>query len=144
MKYSLVSEGAVNYGEKLDSPSKMASYCRINYPVDYKIREAFISLYFDSDLRLLGSEIIGVGGLSSVVVDPRIIFTTALLTPRCTSLVLVHNHPSGNCRPSQNDVGVTRKLVDGAKLLDYKIIDHLIFGQKDHYSFAEQGELNYM
>ncbi|MEO8820681.1 MAG: JAB domain-containing protein, partial [Ginsengibacter sp.] len=78
------------------------------------------------------------GGISQTIVDPRIIFLKALEV-QATSLVLCHNHPSGSLRPSRADEELTAKLKSAGKLLDIKVIDHLIVSDEGYYSFADEG-----
>lgn len=81
---------------------------------------------------------ISSGGITSTVVDPKIIFRHAIESA-ATSIILVHNHPSGNLNPSQEDLALTRKISSAAKLFDISIFDHIIIAQKGYYSFADSG-----
>jgi DNA repair protein RadC len=78
------------------------------------------------------------GGITGTVADPRVIFQFALLT-NATTLIIAHNHPSGNLRPSVSDEELTAKIVAAGKLLDIKVLDHLIISKDSYYSFAEEG-----
>ena len=80
---------------------------------------------------------ISLGGQSGTVVDPKVVFSRAL-TVRASALVLVHNHPSGNPRPSESDKRLTRSLVTGGQALDLPILDHVIIAGMRHFSFADQ------
>ncbi len=77
------------------------------------------------------------GGVSGTAVDSKIIFKYAL-EELASSLILFHNHPSGNCKPSQEDVRLTKKLQSAGQLLDIGVMDHIIFCDHDFYSFADQ------
>ena len=79
-------------------------------------------------------------GLSATVVDPKIIFKKAL-EHSASSIILAHNHPSGNLKPSEEDIKITEKLIRAAGNLDIKILDHLIFGLEAYYSFADEGQI---
>jgi len=85
-------------------------------------------------------EIISVssGGLTGTVADVRMIFEHAIKS-KATSVMLCHNHPSGNLSPSQLDIDLTRKLVKAGETLDIKVLDHLIIGENKYYSFADEG-----
>jgi len=72
------------------------------------------------------------------VVDPRIIFRFAI-EHLASSIVLCHNHPSGNLSPSPQDIDLTKKLVEGAKLLDIHVVDHLIIANNQYFSFSDEG-----
>lgn len=77
------------------------------------------------------------GGVVGTVVDPRIIFNHAL-QDTATSIVLAHNHPSGNKTPSDADIEITKKIKEGAEILDIVLIDHLIIINNDYFSFADE------
>jgi DNA repair protein RadC len=83
---------------------------------------------------------IGQGGVSAVLADPKIVFKHAI-EHQATSVLLVHNHPSGNKLPSNEDIRLTRKLKNAANFLDITISDHIIFTDNGHYSFSNAGEL---
>ena len=83
---------------------------------------------------------VGTGGVSGVMVDPKIVFSKALehLT---SSIILIHNHPSGNLKPSEADKSITNKIIEGGKVLEIAVLDHLIFTNHGYYSFADEGIL---
>jgi DNA repair protein RadC len=100
--------------------------------------EEFWVLYLNRSAKLIQKKQISSGGLNSTVVDPRIIFKVAL-DENTSSIILAHNHPSGNLAPSQADLDLTRKLVAAGKLFDIQVIDHLILAGKNYCSFADSG-----
>ncbi|MEZ5014614.1 MAG: DNA repair protein RadC [Chitinophagales bacterium] len=102
--------------------------------------EEFWVLYLNKANRVLEREKISAGGLTGTVVDLRIILRNALQKLAC-GLVLVHNHPSGNLQPSDADISLTKKVRDAATLLDITVLDHIIIGEKNYYSFADNGLL---
>ena len=79
---------------------------------------------------------ISIGGQSGTVVDPKVVFSKALVV-RASALVLVHNHPSGNPRPSESDKRLTRSLVEAGRALDLPVLDHVISAGMRHFSFAD-------
>ncbi|MFO8054633.1 MAG: DNA repair protein RadC [Bacteroidales bacterium] len=83
---------------------------------------------------------ISEGGFAGTVADPKKIFSLALEN-RSSAVVLCHNHPSGNLEPSLSDQSLTRKMVSAGKCMDLPVLDHLIFGEENYYSFADQGLL---
>jgi DNA repair protein RadC len=87
---------------------------------------------------VLEAQRISSGGLSGTVADPKMIFGIAL-EKKASSLILVHNHPSGNLKPSSADISLTKKMVEGGKSLDLPIFDHLIFANSGYFSFADEG-----
>jgi DNA repair protein RadC len=104
-------------------------------------REAMMALYLNRANRVIGSYLIGLGGVTGVVADPKIIFQAALKCNAC-GIILSHNHPSGNSTPSQADIDLTRKVREGAKLLELSLLDHLIIlPDNSYYSFADEGHL---
>ena len=100
--------------------------------------EQFKILLLDQHNNCLGFSDIATGGTSSCLADPKVIFATAL-TAKAASLILAHNHPSGNLTPSEADKSLTRKLKDGGKLLDIAVLDHLIITPRNYLSFADDG-----
>ena len=90
--------------------------------------------------NIIKIEQIGVGGLSSTIADPKKIFKAAIEN-QASAVMLCHNHPSGNLEPSNNDRKLTQNIVNGAKYFDIKILDHIIIGINNYYSFADSGEL---
>jgi DNA repair protein RadC len=100
--------------------------------------EEFLILLLDRNNQCLGLSRISSGGISSCVVDPKIVFATALKA-RASGLILAHNHPSGNLIPSRADEALTRKLIEGGHLLEIGIMDHLIITPTQYYSFANEG-----
>ena len=103
--------------------------------------EEFHLLCLDRAHHLLGSHLISRGGTTATVADARIIFRRALGHPAVTSLVLAHNHPSGQAFPSRADRALTHKLCAAARTLDLLVVDHIIVAGNGYYSFADAGEL---
>jgi DNA repair protein RadC len=102
--------------------------------------EVFAVVYLNRANKINHYEMISKGGMTSTVVDPRIIFKKALEVA-ATSIVLCHNHPSGNLKPSRQDEELTKKIKEAAKYLDIQVIDHLIVSEEGYYSFADEGIL---
>jgi DNA repair protein RadC len=102
--------------------------------------EEFWLILLNRRSKVLSKVRISQGGLTSTVVDPRVVFSEALKV-KASSIIVAHNHPSGSLNPSQADVDLTRKLVDAGKLLDIQLIDHLIISGNNYCSFADSGLL---
>lgn len=102
--------------------------------------EEFWVLLMDRGNRLIDRTRISQGGLHGTVADPKSIFKVAL-ERRASGIVLAHNHPSGQLRPSEEDIRLTRKLVEGSRLLDMEVQDHLIVTGLGYFSFADNGML---
>lgn len=102
--------------------------------------EAFCVIYLNTANKILHYEQISVGGLAATVVDIRMIMKNALQW-LASNLIIAHNHPSGNLRPSNQDKQITRKLNEAAGLLDIRLNDHIIIGGNRYFSFADEGIL---
>lgn len=102
--------------------------------------EVFAVLFLNKANKINHFEIISRGGLTGTVADPRVIFKIAL-EQDATSVVLCHNHPSGNLRPSKADEELTQKIKLAARYLDITVMDHLIVSEEGYYSFADGGLL---
>lgn len=100
--------------------------------------EEFWILILNQANYVIGKQLISKGGMAGTVADPKIIFKTAL-EHNAAYVILSHNHPSGNLKPSQQDVAITRKLVEAGKMLDLYVLDHLIVTNKLFYSFGDNG-----
>ncbi|UCC66280.1 MAG: DNA repair protein RadC [Deltaproteobacteria bacterium] len=105
-----------------------------------KKKECFFTLLLDSKNRAIKEVRISEGTLTSSLVHPREVFTPAI-RESTASLILVHNHPSGDPTPSREDEEITHRLVEGGKLLGVGIVDHIIIGQGSYFSFADRGRL---
>jgi DNA repair protein RadC len=102
--------------------------------------EAFWILLLNRANRVIGRECISTGGVSGTVVDAKIVFRKAL-EYQASSLILGHNHPSGNLAPSTADRQLTAKLIQAGKHLDIAVLDHLIVTNSSYYSFADEGDM---
>lgn len=102
--------------------------------------EEFWVLYLSNSNKVLGKQNISKGGITGTVVDSRIVFKNAL-EQLATSIVLCHNHPSGNINPSDADIRLTKKIKDAGNVMDIKVLDHLIVTEKEYYSFMDKGIL---
>ena len=103
-----------------------------------ELREEFYILLLNRANCVLGWCQIGAGGLTGTVCDPRLVFSIALKCLAC-SVILAHNHPSGNTQPSSSDIQLTKNLCEGGKLLEIMVLDHLILTADSFYSFADEG-----
>lgn len=103
-----------------------------------KQHEEFWILLLNRANKIISKELISRGGITGTVADCRLIFKMAIERNAC-SVILCHNHPSGNLKPSEADRTLTRKLIDGGKLLDVPVLDHIIFADNGYFSFADEG-----
>lgn len=102
--------------------------------------ESFWALFLNSGNKVLHIEQLTQGGINQSVVDVRVLFKHAL-DHYATALIIAHNHPSGNLVPSQEDKIITTKIKEAGKLLNIQLLDHIIVGLKDYFSFADEGLL---
>lgn len=103
--------------------------------------EEFWILYLNRSNRIIHQAKISQGGVSGTVIDVRIILKHAI-DKLASGIILCHNHPSGNIKPSQNDIEITRKLREAGSVMDISVLDHLIVCDGKYFSFADEGILN--
>jgi len=104
---------------------------------DGEVKERFVVFWLNSANVVTGFEVISEGTLNSSVVHPREVFRGAIVAT-CANIILAHNHPSGNTEPSNEDISITKKLVEAGKIIDIKVFDHLIFAEDAYTSFVEK------
>jgi len=102
--------------------------------------EEFWILLLNQANRVQSKQLISRGGRAGTVVDAKLVFESALRN-KATAIILSHNHPSGNLKPSDQDRNLTKKLFEAGKLLDIRVLDHLIFSNNAYYSFSDEGLL---
>ena len=100
--------------------------------------EEFVLLCLNRANKVLGYSHICTGGISGCLVDPKVIFQVALKA-NAVNIILSHSHPSGNAKPSDADIRLTKKVKSAAKLLDVAVLDHIILTSEDYFSFADEG-----
>lgn len=108
---------------------------------EVELQEQFIVLYLSQANRVIGYYKHSKGSINATVADTRIILGTALKCA-CVAMIVAHNHPSGNIKPSRADEDLTRRLKESAALMDIKLLDHLIITKDGYLSFADEGILN--
>ena len=106
--------------------------------MDY--RETFIVLYLNRANQVLGYSVISQGGTSNTIVDIKMVIQTALLA-NASCIMLAHNHPSGNLRPSSDDNRITNRIIEAARLFDITVLDHIIITNESYYSFTDNGNI---
>lgn len=110
------------------------------HPVNLVMHETFICLFLNRKNGIIGHVVLSVGGITATIVDSRILFLNAIQLG-ATGIILSHNHPSGNATPSEADNSITKKIKEGAKLLDLLVLDHIIITEDAYYSYADEGTL---
>ena len=103
-----------------------------------KSAEVFLALAMNTKNHVIAILPVSQGSLNASIVHPRELFQRAILS-NCASLILAHNHPSGDSSPSPEDIALTRRLIEAGQILDIPILDHLILGYGNFYSFKEHG-----
>lgn len=140
-----VSEIQVSYSANIIGKEKVSNSKDLFNVVHNQWNKDTIELYEEVKILLLNraNNVLGIyalskGGLSSSVVDIRIILSIALKA-LASSIILIHNHPSGNLKPSKTNLDITKKLKSACELLDIVLLDHLIVTKGDYFSFADDG-----
>ena len=106
-----------------------------------ELREEFKILLLNRANRVLGIVNISTGGVTGTVADPKIIFSSALKANAC-SIILAHNHPSGNLKPSEADIKLTTRMKQAGQLLDISVLDHIILTSDQYFSMSDSGIFN--
>jgi len=102
--------------------------------------EEFHVMFLNRSNRVIKTEAISSGGMAGTIADPRMIFRRALEL-KAIYIAVCHNHPSGNVKPSPSDLRLTRSLSEVGKMMDITLLDHVIIGGSEYYSFADEGKL---
>lgn len=102
--------------------------------------EEFWAIFLNQNNRVLGKSQLSSGGINQSVVDVRILFKAAI-DQFATALVIAHNHPSGNLKPSTEDVKITKQIAEAGKILNIQLLDHVIIAQNSYFSFADESML---
>ena len=105
-----------------------------------KKQEYFLTLTLDGASRLIQKRTAFIGTVNKSIVHPREVFADAI-SDRAAGIVFVHNHPSGNTEPSEDDFAITERLLEVAKLVGIDVIDHIIIGRNGYFSFQTEGLL---
>lgn len=145
--YSTVQEISVSYKPtfklsempKLISSKEVYDFLRTIWDEDtIQYSESFYVVHLNQGNRMIGVQRVSSGGLTGTVADPRIIFGTAVKIGTI-NMIIAHNHPSGNLKPSEADKEMTLKIKNGGKLFDMKLLDHLIISSEGYFSFNDEG-----
>ncbi len=140
-----IAEVQISYSTKVPARDRLqvktsrsaVDALRLFYP-GMEHREYFYILLLNRANQILGYYQVSSGGVSGTVVDPKLVFQAALKA-NASSLILAHNHPSGQLTPSQADIDLTKKVKSGGAFLDIPVLDHLILTEESYYSFADEG-----
>lgn len=148
LEKSIVGEVQLSYSKKqgtearkIKSSKDIVAFIREIFPTEQiNHREYVYVIFLDRANQILGYFMISSGGISGTVIDPKIVFQSALLS-NSSSIILFHNHPSGNLNPSEADKQITQKIANAGKFLDISLLDHIIITETSYFSFADEGRL---
>ena len=114
-----------NYKDTIHTPKDVLRFCR-----DLKglCKEVFLVIFLDSNNGVIAKEIVSIGILNASIIHPREVFRTAIVN-NAASVIIVHNHPSGNLSPSDDDIETTKKLRQAGAIIGIKLLDHIIVSE---------------
>lgn len=134
----LLRESGPWYAGAVNCPEEVLNIMREHLDLENADREHFIVIYLDRKGNVNAINTVSIGGLSNTIVHPREVFKTALLTSS-SSIVLCHNHPSGDPTPSKEDIDITRRLCNAGEIMGVDVLDHVIVGVNRYTSLKETG-----
>ena len=143
-RLELVREKASRYDvddKRISTPEDARRILELMFQFEKQAEEIFAMLVLDTKNQIIGGFEVSRGSLNSSIVHPREVFKRAILV-NASSIILAHNHPSGDVEPSHEDRVLTHRLQEGGKLLGTPIIDHIVCGTGGaYYSFKEEGDI---
>ncbi len=135
---------STRYPQLADKPIIFSSpadvYKHLAFLFNDQVKERFVVIWLNSGNRMTGFEVITEGVLNSSLAHPREIFRGAIVAT-CASIIVAHNHPSGNPEPSEEDLQITKQIVEAGKIIGIPVHDHIIFADHTYTSLAERGLL---
>ena len=143
-------KAAIELGRRYQKPSLTgASFCSSqDVAVYYRPRmkdlkkEMFRCILLNTKNKIIREEVVSIGSLSASIVHPRDTFKAAI-RESAAAVIFIHNHPSGDIKPSQEDILLTRRLVQAGEVLGIQVLDHIIIGDGDHFSFRDNGMMQH-
>jgi DNA repair protein RadC len=129
-----MAEG-IRHKDVLSSPQSVVDFARVT--VAGLSHEAFMVIFLNTKNEIISHEVIHEGTVDHAVIYPRRVIEKAL-AHHATGLILVHNHPSGHPHPSEEDKRLTRLMVEAARAIDIRVLDHIVIGKNGHFSFTEE------
>jgi len=139
-------KAAIELGRRYQKPSMAgAAFCSSGDVAGYYLprmkdlkRETFCCALLDTKNKVIKDEVVSIGSLTASLVHPRDTFKAAI-RESAAAVIFIHNHPSGDSKPSQEDILLTRRLVQAGDVLGIQVLDHIIIGDGQHYSFRDNG-----
>jgi DNA repair protein RadC len=135
-RYRIVKDPVTVDESPISSSHVAAEFCRELYTDDIGVFESFWVVFLRHSNTPIGVAKISMGGLTSTIADIRIICKYAIES-LSTKVILCHNHPSGNLKPSEADKKLTARLVEALKVFDIQVVDHVILSERSYFSFAD-------
>jgi len=133
-KLKMVKEGEIQYN--CSSPNDVVSMAK-KY-IGEEDRENMIVVLLSTKNDIIGVHTVSIGTINATIVHPREIFKSAILS-NAVSIIIIHNHPSGNPSPSMEDMEITKKIKEAGEVMSIPLIDHVIISFNNHFSFKEEG-----
>jgi len=135
----MVKESSITYSKRVISSPVDSDELLRDFIMDSD-REQMVVCCLDTKNQPTSISVISIGSLNSAIVHPREVYKTAILS-NASSIIIAHNHPSGNSEPSHEDIVLTNRLDEAGKIVGIKLLDHLVIGYNNYYSFKEEGIL---
>lgn len=136
----LVKEGKYQYAGNSTVNSPDSSVKILQQFIGDRDREYMAAILLDTKLQANAITVISIGSLNSAIIHPREVFKAAILH-NAASIIIAHNHPSGNTTPSSEDIAITDRLSEASKIMGIELLDHIIVTESKYYSFREEGRL---
>ena len=121
----------------INSPTEVYQAAKQLLALHEEPEEHFCILCLNTKNKIVGVHTISIGSLNASIVHPREVFKAAMLN-NANSIICLHNHPSGDPKPSQEDIGITRRLVEAGEIIGIKVLDHIIIGEQSYLSMKEK------
>ena len=140
VKVSYSTSVKVSDRKKVTCSNDVTDLFRSLWSIDIELKEAVYLLLLNRANKVLGYHLLSIGGLAGCIMDIRSIYQVGLLC-NASSIIVAHNHPSGNTQPSDSDIQITQKLKVAGETMDIALLDHVIITNESYYSFADEGML---
>lgn len=124
------------FGEKIEGPESIFNL--LKNEIGNKMKESFYIISLTTRNNLISADKVSIGTLSASLAHPREVFLSAIKNS-ASSVIVVHNHPSGDPQPSEDDLKITKRLVDAGKILGIDVVDHIIVSRTNYFSFKDKG-----
>lgn len=139
VRLSFIRKTKKKFIGQIHSSADAARFLRLTFDKgQIELQERFVVLYMDRANQIIGYYRHTVGGITGVVADVRLILSVALKS-NAVGIILCHNHPSGNTKPSEADIALTKKVKEAATIMDIQLLDHIILTKDGYYSFTDEG-----